>query len=76
MYLELQTVRKDTGCAGMRAGGVTRVTRMLHLSLCADKPAPAKVLLLSTSLLQRASDKSKRVAMGNREAIKAKLEDD
>lgn len=46
------------------------------MSLCADKPAPAKVLLLSTSLLQRASDKSKRVATGNREVIETKLEDD
>lgn len=60
----------------MRAGGVTCVTGMLHMSLCADKPAPAKVLLLSTFLLQRASDKSKRVAMGNREEIETKLEDD
>lgn len=60
----------------MRAGGVTRVTGMLHMSLCADMPAPAKVPLLSTSLLQRASDKSKRVAMGNRKTIETKLEDD
>lgn len=76
MYLELLTVRKDTDCTGMQAGGETRVTGMLHLSLCEDKPAPAKVPLLSTSLLQHASDKSKRVAMGNREPIEAKLQDD
>lgn len=60
----------------MRAGAVTRVTGMLHMSLCADKPAPAKVFLLSTSLLQSASDKSKRVATGNCKVIETKLEDD
>jgi len=76
MYLELQTVRKDSDCTGMQAGGETCVTGMLHLSLCVDKPAPVKVPLLSTSLLQHANDKSKRVAMRNRKPIEAKLEDD